>query len=75
LILSDARTRLITFGGSSVSVTYSGGIPAHIVDFLFRHVPDQDDIPPYVTYHLTHDDQVGQLILHQDDTLIYTHRK
>ncbi len=66
-------TRLITFGGSTVAVVYSGDQPAAIIDFLFRYLPPElNPRQPHVTFNLSPADAPGQLTLRRDEALIYT---
>jgi hypothetical protein len=67
----QVETRLITFAGSSVAISYSGARPARIVDFLYRHVPAGSNIPPHLTYRLIPGDEPDRLALYRDAVLIY----
>jgi hypothetical protein len=65
------RTRRVSFANSSLSIEYHGARSASIVDFLYRHIPAGDSIPPCVTYRLIDGDQAGQLALYRDARLLY----
>lgn len=69
--MSKEHRRLISFAGSAVAIEYSGSRIATIVDFLYRYVPADSDVPPHVTYRARPGVQPGALTLYRDDTLIY----
>jgi hypothetical protein len=69
--MSEEHRRLVSFADSTVAVEYSGSRVAAIVDFLYRYVPADSDVPPHVTYRVTSDDQSGVLHLYRDDMLIH----
>ena len=64
-------TRLISFAGSTVAIEYDGAQAAHIVEFLYRHVPQPDAARPHVTYRLLPGDAPGAMVLHRGQRLLY----
>lgn len=70
--MSEAHRRLISFAGSTVAIEYSGARIAAIIDFLYRYIPADSDVPPHVTYRVTSSAQSGAQSLYRDDTLIHT---
>lgn len=69
--MSAMHRRLISFAGSTVAIEYSGSRVASILDFLYRHVPSDRNIPPCVTYCITSGGEPGRLALYRGSTLIY----
>jgi hypothetical protein len=69
--MSQAHRCLVSFAGSTVAIEYSGARMAAIIDFLYRHIPADSDVPPHVTYRAEPGAQPDALTLYRDDTLIY----
>ncbi len=70
--MREEHRRLVSFAGSTVAIEYSGVRTAAIIDFLYRYIPADSDVPPHVTYRVTSDTISGTLNLYRDGTLIYT---
>jgi hypothetical protein len=70
--MSKETRRLVSFAGSTVAIEYSGAQAAAIIDFLYRYIPADSDVPPHVTYRITRDAKSKALSLYRDDTLIHT---
>jgi hypothetical protein len=66
------ETRLITYAGNTLAIEYSGDLLARIVDFLYQHIPAEEDTPPRLTYRLLSEDGTERLALYRGDTLLYT---
>lgn len=63
--MSTEGKRRICFAGSAVEVEYHGERAAHVVDFLYRHMPTCDDLAPQASFLL---EQSGErLALYRDD--------
>jgi hypothetical protein len=65
------RTRLINFAGSTVAIEYDGAQAAHVIAFLYRHVPQAGAAEPHVTYRLLSDGESGEMVLHRGARLLY----
>ncbi len=57
----------IHFANSAISIEFDGEIPAHLVDFLFRYVPDAGSATPHVSYRLVMDNGKNNLVLYCGD--------
>ena len=69
--MSANHRRFVTFAGSTIVIEYNGPGPAAIVDFLYRHIPADSNIPPHTTYRIIPGDQPERMALYRGDTLIY----
>jgi len=69
--MSVNHRRLITFAGNTIAIEHSDPRPAAIVDFLYRHIPGDSNIPPHTTYRIIPGDQPEKMVLYRGDTLIY----
>jgi hypothetical protein len=65
------KTRLISFANNTIAITYSGALPARIVDFLYRYVPANGSTPPHLTYRLLPADIPNRVRLYQGEVFIY----
>jgi hypothetical protein len=66
------ETRLITYAGNTLAIEYSGDLLARIVDFLYQHIPAEEDTPPRLTYRLLSEEGTERLALYRDDTVLYS---
>lgn len=64
-------TRFINFAGSTLALEYSGPRAARIIEFLYRHIPDESNTPSHLTYRLVTCDKSDRMILYRGNTLIY----
>ncbi len=65
-----SNTRWLTFANSTVAIEYDDTPPTvKMMEFLYRHVPFDEKIPPHVTYRLAYQDQFS---LYRDNTLVYS---
>ncbi|MCP4539159.1 MAG: hypothetical protein GY832_18640 [Chloroflexi bacterium] len=69
--MSQIHRRLVCFAGSTVAIEYSGVRITAIIDFLYRYIPADSDVPPHMTYRVTSDPNSKALSLYRNDTLIY----
>jgi hypothetical protein len=69
--MSAKHWRLVTFAGNTIAIEYSGLRSAAIVDFLYRHIPAESDIPPHTTYRIIPSDPPKRMALYRGDALIY----
>ena len=64
--------RLISFGGTAISIAFQDGRPAELVDFLFRHVPASPPREPWTTLRIERQPEATGFTLWQDDTRLAT---
>jgi hypothetical protein len=67
-------TRLINFAGSTVAIEYDGAQAAHIIEFLYGHVPHAGAAAPHVTYRLLSGGASGGMVLYRGERLLYDGR-
>jgi hypothetical protein len=64
-------TRLISFAGSTVAIEHDGAQAAHVVAFLYRHVPHAGAGAPHVTFRLLSGGESGRMVLYRGERLLY----
>jgi hypothetical protein len=70
--MSLVQRKLVSFAQRTIAIEYEGPRAAAVVDFLYRHIPDQGDTPPHTVYRLVASDESGRLALYRDGALACT---
>lgn len=66
--MSEHTTRWVSFGGRTIAIECNAPQAVELVEFLYHHIPSDEQTPPHVAYRLFYQDE--RFTLHRESELL-----